>query len=202
MNISKSIDMNPSDSNKGEFFKNKILISTSTIKGDVFEHSIVYVCEHNAFGAMGIIINRQLGKVEVKELIKQFKINSDIKTKFLNTAVHFGGPVDTNRGFILHSTDYICEDTKIIKGEVALTGTMDILTKIADGTGPEKSFFALGYAGWDAGQLEQEVYDNAWLLVDVDEDLLFSPKNENKWEKAMSKLGVDPTILSADVGHA
>ncbi len=202
MSISKNVNIKPSDSNKGDFFKNRILISTSTIKGDVFENSIVYVCEHNAFGAMGIIINRKLGKVEVKELIKQFKVNSDIKTKFLNTTVHFGGPVDTNRGFIIHSTDYICEDTKIIRGEVALTGTMDILAKIANGTGPRESLFALGYAGWDAGQLEQEVYDNGWLLVDVDKELLFGSDNEKKWKKAMFKLGVDPAILSADVGHA
>ncbi len=202
MGINKNINMNVSDNYKKGFFKNRILISTPSLKGDVFENSIIYVCEHNEFGAMGIIINRKLKEVEINNLIEKFKINSNIEINFLNTTIYFGGPVDANRGFIIHTTDYICDDTKIINGEVALTGTMDILKTIADGKGPKKSLFALGYAGWDASHLEQEVYDNNWLLVDVDEDLLFNPDNSTKWEKAMLKLGVDPTTFSSDMGHA
>jgi len=116
--------------------------------------------------------------------------------------VLFGGPVETGRGFVLHSPDYMHDATMVVGDDVALTATVDILKAIAEGAGPEQSLLALGYAGWGAGQLDDEIMANGWLSVDADSDLLFDTSLSLKWNRAMAKLGIDPLMLSDDAGHA
>jgi putative transcriptional regulator len=116
--------------------------------------------------------------------------------------VHFGGPVETGRGFVLHSTDFMREDTVRINDNMCITGTIDILRAIAEGKGPHRSIFALGYAGWSAGQLEHEMQQNSWLTVPADDEIIFNTDLGKKWEKALSRLGINPTLLSPEIGHA
>jgi putative transcriptional regulator len=116
--------------------------------------------------------------------------------------VHFGGPVEAGRGFVLHSADYLQEGTLQVSEGVSLTATLDILKAIAAGDGPRRHLLALGYAGWGPGQLDQEIRANGWLTVDADEDLLFGAALERKWDQAMAKVGIDPRMLSDAAGHA
>jgi len=116
--------------------------------------------------------------------------------------VHYGGPVEVVRGFVLHSTDYLSDSTVIIENGYAMTATLDILRAIANEQGPSRAILALGYVGWGAGQLEQEIHQNGWLMIDADMDLIFSHDLELKWREALASIGVDPSILSMDVGHA
>ena len=116
--------------------------------------------------------------------------------------VHFGGPVESGRGFVLHSTDFMREDTVRINDNMCITGTIDILRAIAEGKGPNRSIFALGYAGWGAGQLEAEVHANSWLTAPADDELIFNTDLTKKWDRAMGLLGINPILLSHDVGHA
>ena len=116
--------------------------------------------------------------------------------------VHFGGPVETGRGFVLHSTDFIREDTVRITDTLCITGTVDILQAIAEGRGPTRSIFALGYAGWSAGQLESEIQSNSWLTIPADDDLIFGTPLDDKWGKALSRMGINAHALSATAGHA
>ncbi|HYD18378.1 MAG TPA: YqgE/AlgH family protein, partial [Patescibacteria group bacterium] len=123
-------------------------------------------------------------------------------TAIREPVVHFGGPVETGRGFVLHSTDFMREDTVRINDEICITGTIDILSALAEGRGPQKSIFALGYAGWGPGQLEAEMQANSWLTVPADDELLFGTDIPMKWEKSLSRLGIHPAMLSMDVGRA
>jgi putative transcriptional regulator len=116
--------------------------------------------------------------------------------------VHFGGPVDAGRGFVLHTSDYNEEATVGVDGNIALTATLEILRAIGQGQGPRKSLFALGYAGWAPGQLDAEIQANGWLSVAADDGIIFDPDHERKWNRALAKLGIDLTMLSSDAGHA
>ncbi|MCW5700379.1 MAG: YqgE/AlgH family protein, partial [Rhodospirillales bacterium] len=119
-----------------------------------------------------------------------------------NLDIHFGGPVETRRGFVLHSSDYVREGTLMVTDGVALTATLDILKSIAEGSGPRQCFLALGYAGWAPGQLDSEIKANGWLTVEADDELLFAPDLDVKWGRAMAKLGINPLLLSDSAGHA
>jgi len=149
---------------------------------------------------MGIVINRQFDGLTFSELLEQLEI--DAKPGCEAIRVHFGGPVEAGRGFVLHSNDYVHETTTQVDGEVGLTATVDVLKAISDGGGPKYRFLALGYAGWGPGQLDAEIRDNAWLTAPSDAELLFSPDLDRKWVKAIGKLGFDFTTLSAEAGHA
>jgi putative transcriptional regulator len=166
-----------------------------------FERTVIYLCAHTAEGAMGIVINRALEDVHLPDLLRQLNIPATRTSDGIQ--VHFGGPVETGQGFILHSADYVQDSTLMVGGSVGLTATLDILKDIARGAGPHHSLLALGYAGWGAGQLESEIQANGWLTVPADERLLFDHDLETKWERALAKIGVDITLLaSGAAGHA
>ena len=157
---------------------------------------------------MGIIINQHAPNINFAELLDQLNIGSDdnaiqIPPALHNMAVHVGGPVETGRGFVLHSTDYYAEDSTLpIDDRVSLTATVDILRAMATGEGPDKSLLALGYAGWEPGQLENEFQFNGWLHCPADPDILFDRNVENKYRRALEKIGIDPARLVNDAGHA
>jgi len=181
-------------------FRHSLLIAMPGLDDGFFSRSVVYVCAHSAAGAMGIVINQQLPDVGFGELLGQLKVPQS--PLLPEPIVHFGGPVETGRGFVLHSTDFMREDTVRINDSLCITGTVDILQAIAAGKGPQRSIFALGYAGWSAGQLEAEMQANSWLTVPADDELIFGTALDNKWEKALGRLGINPLTLSAEAGHA
>ncbi len=149
---------------------------------------------------MGIVLNKNLSVISFDELLEQLDLQASYNDS--TPQVHFGGPVDTERGFVLHSTDLVHETTTVIGDGIALTATIEMLESMATGQGPNSSFLALGYSGWGPGQLEQEIQNNGWLVVSADQDLVFGNKLDAKWLSAIAKLGVDPAFLSADAGHA
>ena len=165
-----------------------------------FARTVVYICAHTADGAMGLVVNRLVDSVTFPDLLDQLGIDSDPMGSEIK--VHFGGPVETGRGFVLHSAEYVQDATLIIGGNVALTATVDILKDIAEGRGPAASILALGYAGWAPGQLDQEIAANGWLSVAADSRLLFDTDPKTQWEGAMAKIGIDFSMLSGDAGHA
>jgi putative transcriptional regulator len=176
----------------------QLLIAMPQMEDRRFSRSVVFMCAHNAEGAMGLIVNKTVEQPSMGELLKQLSIEGD---GFSRALVHFGGPVEAARGFVLHSTDYT-EQATLVVGDVGLTATMDILRAIGRGEGPRQRFFALGYAGWGPGQLDTEIQANGWLTVPSDNALLFDETNEDKWRRAIATLGVDPFALSGDAGHA
>lgn len=185
----------------------QLLIAMPIMTDRRFARSVIYMCAHSAEGAMGLIINQRAPHISFRELLKQLGIGSgngdDILVDAADLDVHVGGPVETGRGFVLHSSDYHATDaTLAIDEDVSLTATIDILKAIALGKGPSRAMLALGYAGWRAGQLESEIAANGWLHCPADIDLLFDRNLELKYERAMSKLGIDPSHLVSDAGHA
>ena len=149
---------------------------------------------------MGLVINRLVGSVTFPDLLQQLGVDAaGVKDEI---RVHFGGPVEPGRGFVLHSGDYQHDTTLQVASEVALTATVEILRDMALGQGPRQSLLALGYAGWGAGQLDSEIQANGWLHVEADTGLVFGSDLTNKWERAIGKLGIDPTLLSGEAGHA
>jgi putative transcriptional regulator len=166
-----------------------------------FARSVVYMCAHSEeAGAMGLVINKTIDALTVDELYGHLKIDAVRPNRPL--PVHFGGPVDPGRGFVLHSADYREEATLDIAGEFAMTATIDILRAIGKGEGPRQSLLALGYAGWAPGQLDAEIQANGWLSVAADSALVFDDANDRKWQRALNKLGIDLSKLSTDAGHA
>lgn len=182
------------------YLEGQILVAMPTMSDPRFKHSVILLCSHTEDGAMGIVLNKNLSVISFEELLEQLDLQS--ATNHEDAQVHFGGPVDTERGFVLHSTDIIHEATTVIGDGIALTSTIEMLETVASEDGPDNSFLALGYAGWGPGQLEQEIQTNGWLVVSADEHLVFGGKLEDKWSDAISKLGVDPGLLSTDIGNA
>lgn len=173
-----------------------------------FERSVIYLCAHSAEGAMGIMVNRPAGSIDFPQLLMQLNIiekgdQISLPDSAETMKVLSGGPVDTGRGFVLHSSDYfIANATLKINDGVCLTTTIDILKAIAKGNGPKHALLALGYAGWRAGQLEEEIQDNGWLHCDADPELIFGDNVEDKYDLALRKIGIDPGMLSNAAGHA
>jgi putative transcriptional regulator len=165
-----------------------------------FARSVVYLCAHSADGAMGLVVNRLIDSLSLNSLLEQ--IGVDQAGNAGDMPVHFGGPVESSRGFVLHTTDYIQDSTLVIEDEIALTATIDVLKAIARGEGPRRKVLALGYAGWAAGQLDAEIQANGWLLVPADLELVFGLENDTKWQRAIAKIGIDLTLLSSEAGHA
>jgi putative transcriptional regulator len=186
------------------YLAGKLLLAMPNMGDQRFNRAVIFVCAHDENGAMGIVINNEMPEMEFTDLIPQLKIESDIKVDLdkVSLPVMCGGPVETGRGFLLHSADFSRVDTMRVDQTYGVTGTVDALKELAIGKGPDDVLFALGYAGWDAGQLEAELQDNAWLVVDPDHDLVFGDDPEEKWNIAVSKLGVDPTLLSGAAGRA
>lgn len=177
-----------------------MLIAMPQMRDPRFARSVVYVCAHSAEGAMGLVVNRLFDQLSFTDLLDQLEIPPTPLCSEIR--IHFGGPVDAGRGFVLHSTDYMAESTLVVDEEVALTATVDVLRAISDGTGPMRSLLALGYSGWSPGQLDQEILENVWLNVPADPDLLFGSELDHKWERAIGKLGIDFGMLSGEAGHA
>jgi putative transcriptional regulator len=182
------------------YLTGQLLIAMPSMQDNRFARTVIYLCAHNAEGAMGLVINRLAGAVTFPDLLQQLNIPSEGVDKEIR--IHFGGPVETGRGFVLHSGDYLHDSTLPVADEVALTATIDILQDIAKGEGPRRSLLALGYAGWGPGQLDHEIQANGWLHVAPDEQLVFDDDLDGKWDRAIAKLGFDISLLSGDAGHA
>jgi putative transcriptional regulator len=180
----------------------QLLVSMPQMEDPFFARSVVYLCAHSEeTGAMGLIVNRTIEAFTTDELYEQLKIEPVTDTG-QPQPVHFGGPVATGQGFVLHSADYREEATLGIGEEFALTATLDILRAMAVGGGPRRGLVALGYAGWGPGQLDAEIQANGWLVVAADTGLVFGTEVDSKWQRALAKLGVSPEMLSGESGRA
>ncbi len=192
--------MTETDNSAGTYFEGQMLLAMPAMTDPRFERAVIYMCTHNDEGAMGLVINKTFDSIDFRELLGQLDIPAGDSIR--DVAVHFGGPVENQRGFVLHSGEYAHDETLMISERVGLTATLDILRALARGDGPEQSILALGYAGWGPGQLESEIHDNAWLSVPYDDDLVFQVGAPDKWERAFNSIGVDLSVLSGSAGRA
>jgi putative transcriptional regulator len=190
------------------YLDGQLLLAMPGMADNRFARSVIYVCAHSKDGAMGIVVNQPAKKVNFSELLVQLDVIApDEAIRLPKRAgivpVVKGGPVETGRGFVLHSADYFVDDSTLsIDSEISLTATVDILRAIACGNGPRQAMLALGYAGWSPGQLETEIQHNGWLNCPADPSLIFDTVLESKYERALHKLGIRPGMLSAEAGHA
>lgn len=182
------------------YLSNQFLIAMPRLMDPNFFHSVTYLCEHNQHGAMGIVINQPVD-LSVGELIEQMKHPAP-ETDYVDAPVYRGGPVETERGFVLHQPVGDWEATMPVGKDIGLTTSNDIITALAEQRGPERFLVALGYAGWGAGQLEDEIRENAWLSGPMDPEIIFALPVEQRWEAAAALLGVDIHSLSGEAGHA
>ena len=182
------------------FLNNQFLIAMPGMDDPNFAQTVTLVCEHSARGALGIIINRPL-TMDLGDVFEQLGLDAS-QSQVSRQNVLLGGPVQTDRGFVLHSPGAGFESTLPVSEKLHLTTSRDILDALASGHGPQRAIVALGYAGWDAGQLEDEMARNAWLTVPVDENLLFDVPAEDRWQAAGRLLGINLLHLSSDAGHA
>jgi putative transcriptional regulator len=179
----------------------QLLIAMPQMMDPRFARSVVYVCAHSEDeGAMGLVVNKLLASLTMDALFTH--LNLDPTTLAASRPVHFGGPVEPGRGFVLHTADYNEDATLLVGDGIAVTATLDILRAIGRGEGPRRNLLALGYAGWAPGQLDAEIQANGWLSAPADSDLLFDDDFEAKWQRALAKLGIDLTLLSTEAGHA
>ena len=189
------------------FLDGQLLVAMPGMADERFARSVIYLCAHSEDGAMGIIVNQASRVKNFPELLVQLNvISSDDLIQLPQGAegiqVLTGGPVQTDRGFVLHSPDFHLDNSTMpIDDSVSLTATIDILRAIAAGNGPHQALLALGYAGWDAGQLEDEMQHNGWLHCPADPALLFDPRLDTKYDRALRSMGVDPARLSSSAGH-
>lgn len=185
---------------QGSYLTGQLIVAMPSMQDPRFARTVIYLCAHNEDAAMGLVVNRLIGSITFPDLLEQLEIEHSQADE--NIRVHFGGPVESGRGFVLHSTDYEQEGTLKVGPDIALTATVDILRDMAQGQGPRRHMLALGYAGWGRGQLDAEIQSNSWLNVEPDEGLVFDMDLEGKWERAIAKLGIDFSMLSGDAGHA
>jgi len=182
------------------FLTGQLLIAMPQMADPRFAQTVIYMCAHSNDGAMGLVINRQIDSISFPGLLKQLEIDAPRANDQIR--IMFGGPVETGRGFVLHSPDYVQESTLMIEGDLGLTATMDILKDIASGSGPKRSLLALGYAGWAPGQLDHEIQANGWLHAPASADLIFNDDIDSKWDRALATLGINSALLSGEAGHA
>lgn len=178
--------------------KNQLLIAMPNLDDGNFSRTVTYVCEHNADGAMGIVLNRP-SELSLSDVLTHMEIDIEVPNQQL---VHIGGPVEEDRGFVIHSHTDNWKSTLQITDHISISTSRDILEAMAIGKGPEKTFVALGYAGWGAGQLEKEIQDNAWLSGPADDKIIFELPADQRWHAAANLLGVDISLLSQEAGHA
>ncbi len=189
------------------YLDGQILVAMPTIRDDRFAKAVIYMCAHSSEGAMGIVINKPAPNIKFNDLLVQLDVIPEKIIELPNHAesvrVLKGGPVETQRGFVLHSADFFIENSTLpIDGGICLTATLDILKAIASGQGPQSALLALGYAGWAPGQLESEIHANGWLNCAADTNLIFGSNPQMIYETALRKIGIDPAKLSSDAGHA
>lgn len=179
----------------------KLLIAMPGMGDPRFAQSVIFLCAHSDEGAMGLVVNKPTDELRLRDLLDQLSIQPGVEMR--NLPVHFGGPVENGRGFVLHDGGYHSSISTLAVGEeFAMTATLDILEDFAEGRGPQKAIVALGYAGWGPGQLEAEIAQNGWLTCDADPVLVFDTADEGKWNAALQKLGISALTLSSDAGHA
>jgi putative transcriptional regulator len=185
---------------KEGFLEGKFLIALPGMPDPRFERSVILMCAHSSQGAMGLIVNKPVEGVAFGYLME--KLGIKITANRIETPVLFGGPMETERGLILHSSEYQSGNSTAITSEISVTGTVDVLNAIAQGRGPQQAAFALGHAGWGPGQIEQEIRGNSWVHCDSDKAILFDLGQDAKWAAALRKLGIDLSGLSAEAGRA
>ncbi len=190
------------------YLDGQMLIAMPAMNDERFTRSVIYVCAHSSEGAMGIVVNQPAGNIRFPDLLVQLEVipaseRIELPNKAEDVKVLKGGPVETGRGFVLHSADFFIENSTLpIDEGICLTATLDILKAIARGNGPQSAILALGYAGWAPGQLEQEIQENGWLHCDADPELIFGTDTDQKYTKALRKIGIDLGMLSSNSGHA
>ena len=190
------------------YLDGQMLIAMPTMADERFSRSVIYVCAHSTEGAMGIVVNQPAKNINFPDLLVQLEVIPatdliELPPQAGIVKVLKGGPVETGRGFVLHSADFFIEDSTLpIDEGICLTATLDILKAIARGGGPASAVLALGYAGWAAGQLESEIQENGWLHCPADPDLIFGIDTDSKYERALRKIGINPAMLSSEAGHA
>ncbi len=190
------------------YLDGQLLVAMPRMTDRRFARSVIYLCAHSEEGAMGLIINQRAANISAPDLLERLGIDTrsgddEVANEVLSLPIQVGGPVEMGRGFVLHSADYSSEDSTLnIEGDICLTATVDILKAIAEGRGPNRAILALGYSGWSPGQLESEIQANGWLHCPADPDLVFGDDLENKYSRAMAKIGIDLSHLVSDAGHA
>lgn len=190
-----------------QYLDGQLLVAMPLMTDKRFARSVIYMCAHTKDGAMGIIINQRAAHIDFADLLERLDISADGATAkpagAVSRTVHVGGPIETGRGFVLHTADYLVADSTLqIDSSVCLTATMDILKAIASGEGPDRSILALGYASWAPGQLESEIAANGWLNCPADPELVFSSDIDRKYTRALAQIGINLSHLVSDVGHA
>ncbi len=202
------MDLNGLENGKRGRLGGQMLVAMPGMRDERFQRSVIYICGHSADGAMGIVINNRTPSMTFRDLLVQLDlIEPDQAIRLPRRVSHAhvlrGGPVETSRGFVLHTPDFtIPSVTQEIDDGVCMTATLDILRAIARDEGPRSAILALGYAGWSAGQLEREIAANGWLHCEADPELLFSHDLDSKYDRALRKIGIDPVMLSAEAGRA
>ena len=186
---------------EGAFLNGQLLIAMPGIGDPRFERSLILVCAHDQHHAMGVAVNRPVEGLTLPDLLERLEIKTTAALD--DDAVLIGGPVEVERGFVLHTDDYHAEHSLDVEGGLALTTTREVLEAMGRGhEQPRRALLALGYSGWGAGQLEREIRENVWLTVEADEALVFDADHETKWTRALAKLRIDPKFLSAEGGRA
>jgi putative transcriptional regulator len=190
------------------YLDGQLLVAMPGMVDERFARSVIYLCAHSAEGAMGIVVNRPAADLNMPDLLVQLDIIPEadliqLPNRVGRMQVLMGGPVETSRGFVLHSPDFFIDQSTLpIDESICLTATVDILRAIAGGQGPESAVLALGYAGWSAGQLESEIQANGWLNCPADPEIVFHASAEARYERALRQIGIDPGLLSTVAGHA
>lgn len=184
------------------YLDGQMLIAMPAMSDKRFHRSVIYMCSHSDKGAMGLIVNQRATNVVFRDLMRELKISTSAPVN-ADMTVHVGGPVSAERGFVLHTNEYMVESSTLaIDGGICLTATLDVLKALSRGTGPKQALLALGYSGWAPGQLEAEIQANGWLHCDADHDLVFGTELELKYPRALSKIGIDMSHLVSEAGHA
>lgn len=191
----------PRSTKSPAFLTGQFLIAMPGMLDPRFQRSVVYICAHTEDGAMGLVINKLFGSITFRDLVDQLELPPPLPA-VAKTPVHYGGPVESGRGFVLHSADYVRDGTLVVNDDIALTATIDILRALSEERGPKRSMLLLGYAGWGPGQLDQEIQANGWLNAPCDMEILFDHDLDGKWERSIGLLGVSLSMLSGEAGHA
>jgi len=190
-----------SPSFKGESYKGQILLATPDMGDPRFSRAVIYICGHDESGAMGIIINKSKDGLHISDLLDRIGISGQVR--IADRPVLSGGPVDIDRGFVLHSGDYYKENSGLkVTDTLSLTSTKDVLEALVTDQAPKRAMLAVGYAGWDGGQLEKELAQNAWLITPADDALVFGDDLDGKWHQALKTMGIDPAALASTGGRA
>jgi putative transcriptional regulator len=198
----------PNRKDRSGYLDGQVLVAMPSMSDDRFSRTVIYVCAHSSEGAMGIVVNKPAPHISFPDLLVQLDVipaGDEIRLPEAAGAIQVlrGGPVESGRGFVLHSADFMIEDSTLpIDDGICLTATLDILKAIAKGAGPERALLALGYAGWAPGQLESEIQANGWLNCPADGALVFGEEVDTKYERALAKIGIDLGKLSGEAGHA